>query len=362
MTVEDDNIIEDSVSEPQPSEPRVFPGDLLRAAREAKGYSTQEVATYLCLRRQLIEEIDDNKFDPKVAATFTRGYLKAYAKYVGISETEVLEAYSDLTQEKPRLGNMQSFSRKKTIEAQDSRLMLITYIIIAVLIASFVLFIWQQSGSDEEAESVINTNGTMSNVTRNTTNKATAEPDPVNESPEIIANELVASEEEREANLERAAERVANNTIINKAAVEAEKKPVVINATAQTATAVTQIAEEQSTAVQADVPTSEIEEPAPAPVVNRTGTFLDEADPTAGELVLYFLSSSWVEVLNANDFDNRLAFGIKRRGYNMPLGGAEAYTIAIEVPYAVEVYYRGERVDLTALNEGQVNLIRIPNL
>lgn len=356
MTQEDEIINEETNSEVSMDEPRVFPGELLRTAREAKGLTTQEVATYLCLRRQLIEEIEESKFDPKVAATFIRGYLKSFAKYVGASEAEVLAAYNDLVAEKPKLDDMQSFSRKKTIETQDSRLMLITYIIIAVLVASFILFIWQQLGSDTELS-----NGNEQTSTVVTSKNTEPAQDIVTESNKLD-NEIL--EEAAQANNEHVIpvterERSTQPTTAPSEATVAETNSAV----AQTVTAT----EEQNAATMQSEQTAETLPPAAEaaeviPAVTRTGTFLDEADPSAGELVLYFLAPSWVEVLNANDFNNRLAYGIKRRGYNMPLGGAEAYTIAIDVPYAVEVYFRGEPVDLTALYEGQIGLIRIPSL
>lgn len=366
MTQEDEILNDETNSEVSINDPRVFPGELLRTAREAKGLTTQEVATYLCLRRQLIEEIEESKFDPKVAATFIRGYLKSYAKYVGASETAVLAAYSDLVFEKPKLDDMQSFSRKKAIETQDSRLMLITYIIVAVLVASFILFIWQQSGSDAE----------LSN--------GSGQPSPAVSSQEMQQVQQPATESTQdESSTHEDAVPADNIQAIKTQAIpvtarESSAQPAVqpnVSTAAETTAAITATAAgQQGTTTQAQSRPPEVTEQAAEtvtesaepevvpPTFTRTGTFLDEADPTAGELVLYFLAPTWVEVLNANDFENRLAFGIKRRGYNMPLGGAEAYTIAIDVPYAVEVYYRGEPVDLTALYEGQVGLIRVPRL
>lgn len=340
MTVEDENINEESIYEPSVTEPRVFPGDLLRAAREAKGLSTQEVATYLCLRRQLIEEIDDNKFDPKVAGTFIRGYLKSYAKHVDASEADVLAAYSDLVLEKPSPGNMQSFSRKKAIETQDSRLMLITYIIIAVLVASFVVFLWQQSNSNDAAAEV------ESSAVMPRADETLKQ--------EIEQPKATNTEQESKAN---------DNPVVEEVAV------------VETTTASTPVASQTERETENSVPLNEeieeevAEEPAAPitnayvpPVVNRTGTYLDAADPSAGELVLYFLDRSWIEVADANDTTDRLAYGTKEKGYNMPIGGSEAYNITLGAPDAVEVYYRGEPVDLSTLPKNRVGQLRVPSL
>ncbi|MCO4321565.1 RodZ domain-containing protein [Aliidiomarina quisquiliarum] len=337
MTVEDERINDENVSTAAVSAPRIFPGDLLRTAREAKGYTTQQVATHLCLRRQLIEEIEASKFDPKVAATFIRGYLKSYAKYVGVSEAEVLTAYDDLTLDKPKLDDMQSFSQKKAIEKQDSRLMLITYIIVAVLVASFVLFLWQQSGDDEQAvttEQPVRTEPANAKTMASERQSVTQQ-QPIPQPEPKVAEQPIAPVEPNEQAL------LAEPTESNAAVLEASS------------------AEPESTATAVE---QQPAQPRMNTAVNRTGTFLEAADPLAGDLVLYFRDQSWVDVRDYADNDRVLAVGIKEKGYNMPLGGAEAYSVILGAPNAVEIYYQGQRVDLSELPRNRVVPFRVPTL
>ncbi|MFB0955102.1 MAG: helix-turn-helix domain-containing protein, partial [Aeromonadaceae bacterium] len=72
------------------------PGQLLRAAREARGLTQPEVASRLNLRVSLVRDIEEDRFDQRTASTFTRGYLKTYAKLVGASEERVVAAYERL--------------------------------------------------------------------------------------------------------------------------------------------------------------------------------------------------------------------------------------------------------------------------
>lgn len=346
MTVEDEIINDENTSTARVSEPRIFPGDLLRTAREVKGYTTQEVATYLCLRRQLVEEIEASKFDPKVAATFIRGYLKSFAKYVGASETDVLNAYDDLALGKPRVDDMQSFSRKKAIEKQDSRLMLITYIIVAVLVASFVLFLWQQSGDEEES----GTNSQQSSMAAaHSTDKPTVD------TATVAENSIPMKERER-AEEEQPVPQLNEQVMVEAAEPSSTESPTEINTAA-----------ESTVDEPENIPVVEVPEPAPQSTsnniaVNRTGTFLDEADPTAGDLVLYFRDNSWVEVKDFADNDKVFAVGIKNKGYNMPLGGADAYSVTLGAPNAVEIYYQGQRVDLSEVPRNRIVPFRVPNL
>ncbi len=340
MTVEDERINDENISTPRVSEPRIFPGDLLRTAREEKGYTTQEVATYLCLRRQLVEEIEASKFDPKVAATFIRGYLKSFAKYVGASETAVLNAYNDLVLDKPKLDDMQSFSRKKAIEKQDSRLMLITYIIVAVLVASFVLFIWQQSGSDDEP--AVNTESsntepvsadTKAHATELNSAPVQREPIPLTERKEVVEPTPPVTSEDQSLQAQSEEHSAAD-------VVTSQAEPV------------------HTVAAVEDEP----QPPRVSPAGSRTGTFLDAADPLAGDLVLYFRDNSWVDVRDYADNDKVFAVGIKDKGYNMPLNGADAYNVILGAPNAVEIYYQGQRVDLSELPRNRVVPFRVPTL
>lgn len=59
-------------------------GQRLRQRREAMGLDVAELASKLKLRTQIIEAIEADRLDALGAGVFTRGYLSAYAKAVGM--------------------------------------------------------------------------------------------------------------------------------------------------------------------------------------------------------------------------------------------------------------------------------------
>lgn len=59
-------------------------GQRLRQRREAMGMDVAELASKLKLRTQIIEAIEADRLDALGAGVFTRGYLSAYAKAVGM--------------------------------------------------------------------------------------------------------------------------------------------------------------------------------------------------------------------------------------------------------------------------------------
>ena len=56
------------------------PGETLREAREARGLSIAEVALELKISRQAVEHIEAGRFDRLPGDTFTRGYIRSYAR------------------------------------------------------------------------------------------------------------------------------------------------------------------------------------------------------------------------------------------------------------------------------------------
>jgi cytoskeleton protein RodZ len=73
------------------------PGQVLRTAREAKGLSQTEVATDLHLPHRVIDalERDDYAALPETA-TYLRGYIRSYAKHLGLDAAPLLESAEHL--------------------------------------------------------------------------------------------------------------------------------------------------------------------------------------------------------------------------------------------------------------------------
>jgi cytoskeletal protein RodZ len=68
------------------------PGARLRAAREARGLSIEELADRLRLNAALVLAMEQDRFALLGAPVFARGHLRNYAALVGASEKEVMAA------------------------------------------------------------------------------------------------------------------------------------------------------------------------------------------------------------------------------------------------------------------------------
>jgi cytoskeleton protein RodZ len=68
-------------------------GERLKLAREKAGLSVEKVAKDLYLDTRIIQAIEVNHFNELGAPVYAKGYLKKYAKLVGLTEEEILTQY-----------------------------------------------------------------------------------------------------------------------------------------------------------------------------------------------------------------------------------------------------------------------------
>lgn len=69
-------------------------GERLFAARESQGFTIAEVAKHIRLSKDVIDALERSDLDRLPEPIFVQGYLRTYAKYLGIAEASILEAYS----------------------------------------------------------------------------------------------------------------------------------------------------------------------------------------------------------------------------------------------------------------------------
>lgn len=73
--------------------PATAPGQILKHAREGKNLTVAAIATLMNLDLRTIEALERGDQDKLPAPIFVRGYLRGYARLVGVDEAAVLETY-----------------------------------------------------------------------------------------------------------------------------------------------------------------------------------------------------------------------------------------------------------------------------
>ena len=79
-------------SEPEIHEPAAF-GQQLMLAREKAGMSIDEAARALNLKQETVEAIEDSALDKLPPVTFVQGYIRTYARLLGLSEEKILSEF-----------------------------------------------------------------------------------------------------------------------------------------------------------------------------------------------------------------------------------------------------------------------------
>lgn len=68
------------------------PGAALQAAREARQLSVPQVADQLKLSSAAVTALEANDWDRLPAQVFVRGYVRAYARLMGLDDEELLDS------------------------------------------------------------------------------------------------------------------------------------------------------------------------------------------------------------------------------------------------------------------------------
>ncbi|WDA22780.1 cytoskeleton protein RodZ [Aeromonas hydrophila] len=295
----------------------VGPGQLLRNAREQLGWTREQVASRIHLRLTLIAAIESDTYGKHTSHTFIRGYLRTYAKLVGIPEETILAAYDKLGLTPPDNIDMQSFSRRSRQQANDSRLKVVTWLVILVLIALSVAWWWQSTARRSAGDEALAATemGATSNTPSATVLPAVDVADPV------VAPATSAA---------------AATSADPVASAAATTLPV----DASSAVATTAVATSAATATQpaADTATSE---PAKVP-----------------QLKMSFTADCWLDVKDAKG--KTLFSGLKKANDELVLEGPEPLKFIIGAPMAVNIEYQGKSIDMSRYNNGRTARLSLP--
>ena len=74
---------------------------LLVEARQSLNLSQKEIADQLYLTKTLIQQLEEGKFGELPTKAFVKGYLRSYARVVGLSGDVVIQRFEDEEKEKP---------------------------------------------------------------------------------------------------------------------------------------------------------------------------------------------------------------------------------------------------------------------
>ena len=297
------------------------PGQVLREAREEQGLTQQAIADKLYLKVGIIDDLEQNRIDDSTSVTFFKGYVRLYAKNLGLNPEEVLTLFNQYhTTPKPP-AKLQSFSRRVAKQAHDDRWMMVTYGIAIVLIAGVVVWWYQQSAND--------------------------------------SNELPAATQN--------AQQQSAPTLANR---EPQPEPVVTQSDESPTSEV--ITGDADTEMPNQPSQQYVTEDSSSPVDTMSDESLDTKPPTTDEaspqvmseggetvaLVFNFSADCWVNITDASG--EAIAYGIKAAGYEMQVSGLPPFEVTLGAPDVVQISYDGEAVDMSGFEPTRTAKFSLP--
>ena len=137
-------------------------GERLRAAREEKGLSLEDVAAQTRIPQRHLEAIEASEWDKLPAPTYTTGFAKSYASSVGLDRTEIGE------QLRAELGGQRPMATVEVFEPADPARTMPKWLVfggIAAVILLVVVMSWLNRRSlDQPDDAVTNAAAAAANA------------------------------------------------------------------------------------------------------------------------------------------------------------------------------------------------------
>ena len=116
-------------------------GKYLQREREVRKISLRRVADHTRIREQFLKAIEEDQFHLLPPGTYVKGFLLAYAKYIGLDPNEVLLRYQGLLKEET-VGKGKVLPQRKIPRISWNRkyLLAIGGVIVVSLIAAYYFF------------------------------------------------------------------------------------------------------------------------------------------------------------------------------------------------------------------------------
>ncbi|RQO60989.1 RodZ family helix-turn-helix domain-containing protein [Pseudomonas sp. KBW05] len=318
---------------------RVNPGDTLRQARESNGWSLAEVALKLNLTTTSLSNLEAGAFDKLPGHTFARGYIRAYAKLLGIDQAVLVQEFDQFTGTDSQGSNVHGLGRiEEPVRVSHTILRIVSLLLLIAVVGGG--FVWWQDQTSQRTKDL--TSNAMEHVEVESAD-GTTQIHPLDE-PEDQAVAQGQATPETPVTAEQAAPEVAP------AATAAAPAPVTPAAAAHTPAA---------PVAQAPTPAAPVQAPAPAapaaPAISPPTTpALIAGD---GRVQITFVADCWTQVTDGNG--KVLFSGLKRKGDTLDQGGKPPLTLRLGFARGAQVAYNGQPVDVAPFTSGETARLKL---
>lgn len=314
---------------------RVNPGETLRQARESNGWSLAEVALKLNLTTTSLANLEAGAFDKLPGHTFARGYIRAYAKLLGIDQAVLVQEFDQYTGTDSQGSSVHGLGRiEEPVRVSHTILRIVSLLLLIAVIGGG--FVWWQDQTSQRTKDM--TSNAMEHVEVESAD-GTTQIHPLDE-PEDQA--VVEGQTTPEAPL-------------------ATEQPLA-SETAPAATAPAAPATPDAPAAQAHVPAVPAQAPATtAPAAPATPAISPPTTPALiagdGRVQITFIADCWTQLTDGNG--KVLFSGLKRKGDTLDQGGKPPLTLRLGYARGAQVAYNGQPVDVAPFTSGETARLKL---
>ena len=275
------------------------PGEALRAAREARNWLKSDVAMQLHLSTDALTYLETGQFDKLPGATFARGYIRAYAKLLGLDQNQLVRDFDVTTGSTSTVvSNVHNLGRiEEPSRLSQTMLRAGVAVVLLVMVGAGVLW-WQERYAASPQEQAART---IEHVEVESADGST-QIHPLDE--------------------------------LEDQAVQAAQVPIDL------------LAGEPASSVDVEPTVEAPVEEAPVAVANGQGP-----------LVLQFTEECWTRIVDADG--KVLANALKRPGETLEVSGRAPLEVRLGYARGVQVSYNGENVNVAPFMRGQTATLKL---
>jgi len=329
---------------------RVNPGETLRQARESNGWSLAEVALKLNLTVSSLGNLEAGAFDKLPGHTFARGYIRAYAKLLGMDQTVLVQQFDQSTGTDSQGSNVHSLGRiEEPVRVSHTILRIVSLLLLIAVIGGG--FVWWQDQTSLRTKDL-----------------ATLAPEHVEVEGADGTTQIHPLDEPEDQAVAQGQTEGATALALPQAEIPAQApadaEPATPAPAAPVAPAATPAAPVHNAAPVVATPVAPAV-PAPtvaAPVVAApaaTSTAAATAAPVAGQgqVSLQFTADCWTQVTDGSG--KVLLSGLKRKGENVSVSGKPPFAVRLGFARGAQVSYNGQVVDVAPFTSGETARLKL---
>lgn len=336
-----------TIQEAQNNAQEITVGDKFRLAREALNLSLEAVSQAISLRPSILQDIENNRFIHRsTPATFVRGYVRSYAKYLKIADSEWLNVIDFGDEQQNDLGkNARATSSVNQYSSHNRWVGYLTALVVLVVLGMTGMWWWEShQQSNAERDNLVNSYTQLSAETPATVTNVDNVP--------VVTQPISQAENH-----------VVESTTIEPIVDVKPQENVVATPIVATEAAPANVLQSEMTKINGTEPVASLPESATMETTvtsSSTESAVENSNVSAvatkDNLYIEVIGNCWISVKDKNR--KVLAQKEYKQGDVLSFNEEEPYSLIIGAPGNVKIIYKGEAFPLTL--DGRVAKFKLP--